>query len=74
MAEVTRNWDKTDEDAAREGLALRKIREYSPTRPNVPSFCAVPKCTFFLDLCHTIENLTPQEYRKALRNGELQSL
>ncbi len=74
MPEVTRNWDKFDEDATREGDALRKIREYSPTRPNTPVFCNVPKCIFSLDLCHSIENLTPQEYRKAFRNGDLQYL
>jgi hypothetical protein len=74
MAEITRNWDKTDMDAAREGEALRKIHEYSPTRPNVPSPYTVPNRVFNTDLCQIIENLSPQEYRKIFRNGGLKNL
>jgi len=79
MAELTfeekmRIWDKIDEQAEREGEAIRKIAEYSPTNSRIKSIAYVPKRLFSNSLCYRIERLSPEEFSKRLREGGLKTL
>jgi hypothetical protein len=72
MAE--RIWDEIDRKASREGDAMRRMRGYSPTMSHTTPAGKIPKRIFTNGLCFRVEGLTPQGFKKHLRNGDLLTL
>lgn len=68
---MNKSWDAIDEQAAREGRAILSLSEYSPTRPNQPTYFGMPRRAFTTDLCHRIERLSSKEFKKRARKGSL---
>ncbi len=71
---MQREWDKIDEQAEREGTAIKKLAGYSPSQPNESVNIGVPLRLFNSFTCSAIERLTPQEYKKYRKSGELKTL
>ncbi len=71
---MERNWDDIDEQASREGEAIKRLAYYTPTRPNSSTGNKAPKRTFGTDLCHRVENLPFKSYKRHLRMGDLKIL
>lgn len=71
---MERIWDEIDRQASREGDAIRRLRSYSPTTSHASPKGMIPKRIFTNCLCYRIEGLTPQSFKRHLRNGDLLTL
>lgn len=69
-----RDIDQIDIQAEREGIAIEKLAEYSPTRPRVSSKIKIPKRLYTSGLCSRIEHLEYSEYIKLLKSGMLKTV